>query len=654
MSNASEKRRIVTMSKQTAFVQCNASEVLYSGAYGCGKTVALAIKLWTRARVPGARELLVRKFLADVRDTTVKQLLEGDGGFPPVLTPGSYTHNKNEHTITLHGGGQIRYMGINNDAGAALRIASINASGLAVEQAEELNQGQYEALLGRIRSTVPGLRPQIYMVCNPDAPTHWLAERFSIFDKSKRHPDRKVVFTRTTDNVYLPREYMQQVATFTAWRRMRYVDGLWVGASGVIYDNFRHRDHVRGAQGPWDKIVLAVDDGTTNPCAMLLMASDGRRVHVLAENYERELTSGQKVEAAKRLTGQVRQPVAAVVVDPAAAGIKADMRAVPLPVEDGDNEVLAGIEVVRQMFGDGLLTIDPGCVNLIKELSSYRWAENKPKDTPIKENDHACDALRYGIMRLRRPADAAVSEHTLSVQPAGQECEYRGLAGAGSTPEIEDANLSARRVDAITWPVGREWRIWGSPSRYETYVIGAAIATTSGESCLVVLSPGTGRKVAEMRAHVTPAEAARQIAAAGVWWGQGQEFLPVAALRWDGAGAFCIGHLNVLQYPLWRAPDMKRGSGWKFSADAQTRYIIGLREAMDRQQYREPSERTMDELSQYVQTSSGLLAPKSAGGAGDVALHADGVVATMLAWQVCLTQPAKEAPETEFWDGWKG
>jgi hypothetical protein len=40
-------------------------------------------------------------------------------------------------------------------------------------------------------------------------------------------------------------------------------------------------------------------------------------------------------------------------------------------------------------------------VNLISELETYAYPEKKPlhnePETPIKENDHACDALRYAL-----------------------------------------------------------------------------------------------------------------------------------------------------------------------------------------------------------------------------------------------------------------
>jgi hypothetical protein len=48
------------------------------------------------------------------------------------------------------------------------------------------------------------------------------------------------------------------------------------------------------------------------------------------------------------------------------------------------------------------------CVNLLDELSTYRWQElsanqegkRNQREDPVKLNDHACDALRYLVMGL--------------------------------------------------------------------------------------------------------------------------------------------------------------------------------------------------------------------------------------------------------------
>ena len=72
----------------------------------------------------------------------------------------------------------------------------------------------------------------------------------------------------------------------------------------------------------------------------------------------------------------------------------------------GNNDVEAGINLVVQMLNNGRLFITRNCVNLIREFHKYRWqvwASTKAKDDrnakeqPHKKDDHALDALRYGV-----------------------------------------------------------------------------------------------------------------------------------------------------------------------------------------------------------------------------------------------------------------
>lgn len=45
-------------------------------------------------------------------------------------------------------------------------------------------------------------------------------------------------------------------------------------------------------------------------------------------------------------------------------------------------------------------TVDPLCVNVIREFLGYRFSEarNLKRDTPLKVDDHTCDAIRYLVM----------------------------------------------------------------------------------------------------------------------------------------------------------------------------------------------------------------------------------------------------------------
>ena len=205
--------------KQMQFLTAPEREVLYSGAFGAGKSRALCWKLVTRASVPGAIELLVRKTNVALKRSTLKTLLESDGDLPAVLPAGAYTHNKSMQTIRIHGGGEIMYFGLDDPD----KIGSTPATGVAIDEATELTEKDYTALRGRIRVKVKGLPRQIYSATNPGAPSHHLAQRFGLASDCEAAPDTKVITTRTADNFFLPADYVADLNTFSGVARKRYV-----------------------------------------------------------------------------------------------------------------------------------------------------------------------------------------------------------------------------------------------------------------------------------------------------------------------------------------------------------------------------------------------------------------------------------------------
>jgi len=71
-----------------------------------------------------------------------------------------------------------------------------------------------------------------------------------------------------------------------------------------------------------------------------------------------------------------------------------------------NNEVRPGIGVVSGALGNGLLFVDPGCQQSIREFGLYCYQVSRGGDTRPdviqKGNDHCMDALRYGMMGLQR------------------------------------------------------------------------------------------------------------------------------------------------------------------------------------------------------------------------------------------------------------
>ena len=79
-----------------------------------------------------------------------------------------------------------------------------------------------------------------------------------------------------------------------------------------------------------------------------------------------------------------------------------------VPCQEGDNARQLGWQRLRHWLAkapDGLpwLTIDPGCRYLRRTLPSLVSDPRQPEDVQTEGDDHAADALRYGVMSRPSP-----------------------------------------------------------------------------------------------------------------------------------------------------------------------------------------------------------------------------------------------------------
>jgi phage terminase large subunit len=363
-----------------------------------------------RASVPGAREGLCRKHRVTLTATTLVTLLQGDGMNPPVLPQGQYTHNKVDGVIRINGGGEIVYFGLDDPA----KIGSRSLTGVAIDEAAEVTETDWDMLQTRVSVEVPGLPRMVYGACNPGPPMHFLAKRFGLAAGHKARKGHRAMKTRTDENWFLPRDYIERInggdKSSAFYRRM--VLGEWCGAEDLVYKNWNRETHVRVREGPWARAKIGVDEGFAHPFAAMLVGVDGDgRMHVIAERCESGLLLNDKIARLRALIAiEPKAGQEVVVFDPSGPGIRADVFKAGIATGPADNDVEAGIQVVRQALedpGDGMprLTVDPSCENLIREFETYEYMKDPTgtlKDKPKKENDDALDALRYAAMALRR------------------------------------------------------------------------------------------------------------------------------------------------------------------------------------------------------------------------------------------------------------
>lgn len=99
---------------------------------------------------------------------------------------------------------------------------------------------------------------------------------------------------------------------------------------------------------------------------------------------------------------RVKEP-AAVIIDPSASAMIAEIEAAGrFLVIKADNSVLDGIRNTATLISLGRYRINlDQCPATVKEFYSYMWDEKRTdEDKPVKENDHAMDALRYFIQTI--------------------------------------------------------------------------------------------------------------------------------------------------------------------------------------------------------------------------------------------------------------
>ena len=179
----------------------------------------------------------------------------------------------------------------------------------------------------------------------------------------------------------------------------------------MIYDMVTEGSYYTDDQRPvdmeWRSMrTIACDYGTTNPCVFLDIYDDGDMIRVDREyRWDSKKRSRQKTdqEYADDLLAFMGKEQCTVLVDPSAASFIAELKSRGLLVKAANNDVLDGIRKTATLFQRRRLMINRDCEGLREELGSYLWDEKasaRGEEKPVKQYDHAPDALRYYVNSL--------------------------------------------------------------------------------------------------------------------------------------------------------------------------------------------------------------------------------------------------------------
>lgn len=435
--------------KQAEFILDPVKELMFSAGYGAGKSFTLCAKIiFLAQKYPRSRIILLRKTLASLKSTTLKTLLQGDGDMPPVLPSDMIkSHHRTDRVITLDNESEIVYTNMDINA-----IRSMNATFIAIDEATEFTQEEWDACLGRLRLTNAPVR-QLFGVTNPGSENHFLYHRFITNPPRDENGnlEAKLIQGATSENIYLPKDYVYNLQkTLFGVYLERYFFGRWVSSELGIYDNFDFRKHIISNFDPpphW-KRYRSIDFGYKSPfvCLWLVMCGDDVKDYnenlekgdliLYREMYYTERTTNINAirinEFSKFSDGDKEKYLFSVSDHD--AGDRADLEANGIFTIPAKKDITVNIQKVRERLGNSdptrglivrprlyffentLCETDPKIrvdvstgksnnnpTKAIEEMMVYSWKKDKLGRTiemPEDRNDHAMNALAYAVMAI--------------------------------------------------------------------------------------------------------------------------------------------------------------------------------------------------------------------------------------------------------------
>lgn len=383
--------------------------IIADGAIRSGKTVSMSLSyvLWAMESFDGQNFGMCGKTIGSFRRNVLFWL-------KLMLVSRGYrvTDQRADNLIVVQKGDVMNYFYIfgGKDERSQDLIQGITLAGCFFDEVALMPQSFVNQATGRC--SVDGSK--YWFNCNPDGPFHWFKVEW--IDKQV---DKNILYLHFTmdDNLSLSERVKER------YRKMysgiffkRYILGLWVVAEGVIYSMFDTTKHIKEiVANKTGEYYISIDYGTQNATVFLLWLKTKDGSYCIKEYYYSGRDKGiQKTDSefADDLEAfTIDYKIRRVVVDPSAASFIAELKKRGFNIKKAKNDVLDGIRYTASLLNDSKIYFSNECVNTIKEFNSYVWDEkaaNRGEDKPIKENDHAMDAVRYFCYTILKSSGISV------------------------------------------------------------------------------------------------------------------------------------------------------------------------------------------------------------------------------------------------------
>lgn len=372
--------------------------IICDGSVRAGKTVimSLAFIIWAMTSFDEEQFGMAGKTIGSLRRNVIrplKRMLRGRGY--------AVKDNRTDNILEITKNGITNYFFLfgGKDEASQDLVQGLTAAGFFFDEVALMPQSFVNQATARCSID----DSKMWFNCNPAGPHHWF--KLEWIDKLSEKNAIRIHF-EMTDNPSLSQKVIER------YKRMysgvfydRFIRGLWVLSEGIIFDNFNKETMVKeppeGATAT--QYYVSIDYGTQNATVFLLWAKYGKQWYCVDEWYysgrdeSKQKTDAEYSQELKKFVGDIK---AKVIVDPSAASFIAQLRRDGFKVIKAKNSVIDGIRSTQTAMNQGEIFFSSNCKQLFIEFASYVWDEKageRGEDKPIKQYDHACDALRYFV-----------------------------------------------------------------------------------------------------------------------------------------------------------------------------------------------------------------------------------------------------------------
>ncbi len=371
-------------------VDCKKEILLLMGGAGSGKSYFASQLLILRALNEGNHKILIlRKVRATLRNSCVsliKNILDDLGIV--------YDENKTGRVITFSGphgrASQFLFEGL--DSVEKLK-SIVGVTSCWIEEMTEISESDFSQIDLRLRGETKYYK-QIIGTLNPvESEAPWIKRRFFDAQDKRAHVDISTAW----DNGKIDDEYLRKLDGITdeTYRKI-YRLGEWAVAKGTIYNNW---DIVANEDWPhgFKDISFGLDFGYNHKTALVKCGFVDDDLYWETKINTTGLTTQDILVQLRQLmaSGDIMR-YTPIYCDAAEPDRIQEIYRAGFNAKPAVKDVYAGIDCVLSKR----LHIRENSQGLVKELRSYKWAENKDGTAldrvPVKFNDDEVDAGRYG------------------------------------------------------------------------------------------------------------------------------------------------------------------------------------------------------------------------------------------------------------------